>query len=549
MQAALDPAVAGRPPARGRPRRRRRSAAKPASRSSPTRRRPNPSTVLVLAGRRAAGRPSHWLLRALPRRRGGRRAPALAGRALADVAPRPRPGRRATSCARTRPACSSSSSGDDLTRLAGEVEKAALAGGPENRRVGVAEVRAVVGEHRLRHVFELTRALSARDARRGAGAARVAAQRGRGAARGARHADPRGPRDLAGRGRAPGRAARAEEIARSLRRPPAAAAALLERARSAVRRGARRGSSRAAGRSSGASSWAGRRAPSCRCSSPICARSDGAGARALVAAALLLVAGARPRRPPRPRRACSAGAAGVDRASCPRARRSPATAGSRAARGSPISSAATPTRSGSGPSTGVHDPIKVRAPRARGGRRAPALARAWTWWAWIRRSSPTCAARLDQLGAALRGGDRGRLAHALRARRLRATRRCSACSPLDRESPRGARTASSTAMERRGAPGRAPQAPGRRRRRAEPTVPGITESRVRRAARPRAGRAQGDGRGRPPGGAGVELRHPRHRARARATSCSPATSWATRPRVSRSSSGCPRSSSTARSAT
>src|SRR5262249_60566479 len=53
--------------------------------------------------------------------------------------------------------------GDDLTRLRGELEKAALAGGPENRRVRAADVRAVVGEHRLRHIFDLTRALTARD--------------------------------------------------------------------------------------------------------------------------------------------------------------------------------------------------------------------------------------------------------------------------------------------------------------------------------------------------------------------------------------------------
>jgi len=45
----------------------------------------------------------------------------------------------------------------------GEMGKAALAGGPENRRVGTAEVRAVVGEHRSHEVFELTRAIERRD--------------------------------------------------------------------------------------------------------------------------------------------------------------------------------------------------------------------------------------------------------------------------------------------------------------------------------------------------------------------------------------------------
>ncbi len=53
--------------------------------------------------------------------------------------------------------------GDDLTHLCGEVEKAALAGGADNRRVSAAEVRAVVGETRARHVFDLTRALVDRD--------------------------------------------------------------------------------------------------------------------------------------------------------------------------------------------------------------------------------------------------------------------------------------------------------------------------------------------------------------------------------------------------
>jgi DNA polymerase III gamma/tau subunit len=54
--------------------------------------------------------------------------------------------------------------GDDPAALAGEVLKAAVGGGAENRRVGVAEVRAVVGEHRSRDVFELTRAVEQKDA-------------------------------------------------------------------------------------------------------------------------------------------------------------------------------------------------------------------------------------------------------------------------------------------------------------------------------------------------------------------------------------------------
>ena len=53
--------------------------------------------------------------------------------------------------------------GDDPAALAGEVVKAAIGGGADNRRVGVAEVRAVVGEHRMREVFELTRAVEQKD--------------------------------------------------------------------------------------------------------------------------------------------------------------------------------------------------------------------------------------------------------------------------------------------------------------------------------------------------------------------------------------------------
>ena len=53
--------------------------------------------------------------------------------------------------------------GDDPALLFGEVRKAALAGGPDNRGVGEAEVRSVVGEHRVSGIFDLTRALERRD--------------------------------------------------------------------------------------------------------------------------------------------------------------------------------------------------------------------------------------------------------------------------------------------------------------------------------------------------------------------------------------------------
>ncbi len=53
--------------------------------------------------------------------------------------------------------------GDDGAALLGETRKAALAGGPENRTVGVKEVSAVVGEHRVSGVFDLTRAVERSD--------------------------------------------------------------------------------------------------------------------------------------------------------------------------------------------------------------------------------------------------------------------------------------------------------------------------------------------------------------------------------------------------
>jgi DNA polymerase III delta subunit len=53
--------------------------------------------------------------------------------------------------------------GDDGASLLGEARKAALAGGSDNAAVGVKEVTAVVGEHRLSGVFDLTRAVQRRE--------------------------------------------------------------------------------------------------------------------------------------------------------------------------------------------------------------------------------------------------------------------------------------------------------------------------------------------------------------------------------------------------
>ena len=53
--------------------------------------------------------------------------------------------------------------GDDGASLLGETRKAALAGGGDNAVVGVKEITAVVGEHRLSGVFDLTRAVQRRE--------------------------------------------------------------------------------------------------------------------------------------------------------------------------------------------------------------------------------------------------------------------------------------------------------------------------------------------------------------------------------------------------
>jgi DNA polymerase III subunit delta len=53
--------------------------------------------------------------------------------------------------------------GEDTAALLGETRKAALAGGGTNRNVTAKEVTAVVGEHRVADVFELTNAIGRRD--------------------------------------------------------------------------------------------------------------------------------------------------------------------------------------------------------------------------------------------------------------------------------------------------------------------------------------------------------------------------------------------------
>lgn len=127
---------------------------------------PNPATCLLLLadeGLRASRerRADHWLLGALPAAaiielptRAGRdvagwlrQRAALEGLTLSDEAAR----------------LLVELTGDDTATLLGEARKAALAGGPDNRAVGVKDVGAIVGEHRLDAIFDLTRAVERRD--------------------------------------------------------------------------------------------------------------------------------------------------------------------------------------------------------------------------------------------------------------------------------------------------------------------------------------------------------------------------------------------------
>ena len=127
---------------------------------------PNPSTCLVLLadeGLRASRerRGDHWLLAALPAaasvdlpaRRGAQLAVWLRQRAAVE----------GLSVSEEAARMLLEWVGEDSLLLLGEARKAALAGGRDNHTVGVREVGAIVGEHRLADVFELTRAVERHD--------------------------------------------------------------------------------------------------------------------------------------------------------------------------------------------------------------------------------------------------------------------------------------------------------------------------------------------------------------------------------------------------
>jgi DNA polymerase-3 subunit delta len=124
-------------------------------------RAPNPSTVLALSVLvPIAG--SHWLAKAVSAA-SVVELPQLTGRPLVTWL-RARASGEGVELSDEAAQLLITLVGDDPAALAGEVVKAAIGGGAANHRVGVAEVRAVVGEHRTREVFELTRAIEQKDA-------------------------------------------------------------------------------------------------------------------------------------------------------------------------------------------------------------------------------------------------------------------------------------------------------------------------------------------------------------------------------------------------
>lgn len=141
-------------------------SAKTADALSAYARDPNPATCLLLLADEPLGvsrerRADHWLLQAIP--------PAF------TIALSARTDRALEEWLRQRAALEGLTIdeaaarllvqwvGDDGAGLMGEARKAALAGGRDNRTVGEREVKAVVGEHRLSDVFELTNAVTRGD--------------------------------------------------------------------------------------------------------------------------------------------------------------------------------------------------------------------------------------------------------------------------------------------------------------------------------------------------------------------------------------------------
>ncbi len=127
---------------------------------------PNPATcLLLLADEPLAAsrerRADHWLLQAIPST-ATVALPARKDRALEEWL-RERAALEGLTIDEAAARLLVQWVGDDGASLIGEARKAALAGGRDNRTVGEREVKAVVGEHRISDVFELTNAVTRGD--------------------------------------------------------------------------------------------------------------------------------------------------------------------------------------------------------------------------------------------------------------------------------------------------------------------------------------------------------------------------------------------------
>jgi DNA polymerase III delta subunit len=127
--------------------------------------RPAPTTcLLLLADEPLTGerdRRPHWLLEAVPSA-AIVELPVRKGRVLQDWV-RQRAAAEGYTVTEDAARLLVQWTGDDAVTVLAEVRKAALAGGPANMSVGAREVSAVVGEHRVSGVFDLTRAVEQRD--------------------------------------------------------------------------------------------------------------------------------------------------------------------------------------------------------------------------------------------------------------------------------------------------------------------------------------------------------------------------------------------------
>jgi DNA polymerase-3 subunit delta len=123
---------------------------------------PNPTTCLVLVASEPLAasrerRSDHWLLGAVPSA-SVVALPLRKGKGMVDWL-RQRAGAEGLTVTEEAARLLVQWVGEDGARLLGEARKAALMGGPANHKVGEAEVTAVVGEHAVKDVFDLTSAV------------------------------------------------------------------------------------------------------------------------------------------------------------------------------------------------------------------------------------------------------------------------------------------------------------------------------------------------------------------------------------------------------